>query len=113
MTLILALAFVAATVVSEYNRDSGFVGVHATCSPPYGWRVDKPNPANPHGALVPEPTEQRALARMKALAAQGTPTREIARVLAAEGHPTKRGGTWSSPTVARILGRANTKGTAA
>ncbi|MDO3637631.1 recombinase family protein [Mycolicibacterium arseniciresistens] len=45
---------------------------------------------------------------MKALAAQGKPTREIARILTAEGHPTKRGGTWSSPTVSRILARAAT-----
>lgn len=44
---------------------------------------------------------------MKALAAQGESTREIARVLTAEGHPTKRGGRWTSPIVARILKRAN------
>jgi DNA invertase Pin-like site-specific DNA recombinase len=81
-------------------------GGHATGSPPYGWRVDKPNPANPHGALVPDPAEQAALARMKELQGVGYPTREIARVLAAEGHPTKRGGRWSSPVVARILARA-------
>jgi DNA invertase Pin-like site-specific DNA recombinase len=88
-------------------------GGHATGSPPYGWRVDKPNPSNPHGALVREPAEQHALARMKQLAAQGNSTREIARALTVEGHPTKRGGAWSSPTVARILQRARTKGTAA
>jgi DNA invertase Pin-like site-specific DNA recombinase len=88
-------------------------GGHATGSPPYGWRVDKPSPANPNGALVPEPAEQRALARMTALHHDGKSTREIASVLAAEGHPTKRGGRWSSPVVARILQRANTTGTAA
>lgn len=88
-------------------------GGHATGSPPYGWRVDKPSPENPHGALVAESAEQAALARMRALAEQGASTREIARMLAAEGHPTKRGGRWTSPVVARILARANTRGTAA
>jgi DNA invertase Pin-like site-specific DNA recombinase len=83
-------------------------GGHATGSPPYGWRVDKPNPANPHGALVPDAAEQVALARMSELQGVGYSTREIARVLAAEGHPTKRGGRWTSPVVARIMGRANT-----
>lgn len=88
-------------------------GGHVDGPAPYGWRVDEPSAANPHGALVPVPAEQRALARMKALAAQGESTREIARVLTAEGHPTKRGGRWTSPVVARILQRANKKGTAA
>ena len=88
-------------------------GGHATGSPPYGWRVDKPNPENPHGALVAESAEQAALARMRALAERGASTREIARVLAAEGHPTKRGGRWSSPVVARILARIGRQDTAA
>jgi DNA invertase Pin-like site-specific DNA recombinase len=88
-------------------------GGHATGSPPYGWRVDKPSPANPNGALVPEPAEQRALACMMALHRDGKSTREIASLLAAEGHPTKRGGRWTSPVVARILQRANTTVTAA
>lgn len=88
-------------------------GGHATGSPPYGWRVDKPNADNPHGALVPEPAEQAALARMRELQAVGYSTREIARLLADEGHPTKRGGRWTSPVVARILSRAATRGTAA
>ena len=87
-------------------------GGHSTGSPPYGWRTDEPNAANPHSALVADPAEQAALARMKAMAAQGVSTREIARVLTAEGHPTKRGGQWSSPTVARILHRLNREGIA-
>ncbi|MDH6247302.1 recombinase family protein [Mycobacterium sp. OTB74] len=69
--------------------------------------------ANPNRALVPVPAEQRALAKMETLAAQGVSTREIDHVLAAEGHPTKRGGRWTSATVTRILKRANTTGTAA
>jgi hypothetical protein len=50
---------------------------------------------------------------MKAPAARGVPINEIARVLAAEGYPTKRGGRWCDAAVARILKRDNTKGTAA
>lgn len=88
-------------------------GGHVDGPAPYGWRVDEPNPSNPHGALVPVPAEQTALARMKHLRRDGVPTREIARVLTAEGHPTRKGGgTWHHATVARILARANTLGTA-
>lgn len=89
------------------------LGGHAAGSPPYGYRTAKKSADNPAGALIPDPAEQAALVRMTALAEQGVSTREIARMLTAEGHPTKRGGNWSSPTVARILSRANTKGTAA
>jgi DNA invertase Pin-like site-specific DNA recombinase len=104
--------------VSEYDRemtvDRLAAGRHAKAAKggyahgalPYGYRSVK-------GQLVPEPTEQRALARMAELHRAGQSTRKIARVLTAEGHPTKRGGPWSSPVVARILGRANSKGTAA
>jgi DNA invertase Pin-like site-specific DNA recombinase len=87
-------------------------GGHVDGPAPYGWRVDEPGPDNPHGALVPVPTEQAALARMKALAAQSTSTRQIALVLTAEGHQTRKGGAWSGPVAARILRRANTKGAA-
>ena len=70
---------------------------------PYGYRsVD--------GVLIPVPAEQHALARMRALAADGVGTREIARLLTEEGHPTKRGGNWSSPVVSRILSRATSNG---
>ncbi|MHC3004160.1 recombinase family protein [Gordonia sp. GN26] len=67
---------------------------------PYGYE-------SKDGALVPVPAEQHALARMRELAAQRIGTREIARVLTAEGHPTKRGGKWCSATVGRILNRTN------
>ena len=104
--------------ISEYDREmtvdrlaagrqaKAARGGYAHGALPYGWRSVK-------GKLVPVPAEQAALARMKALAAQGTSTRQIALVLTAEGHPTKRGGRWCAATVARILRRANTKGTAA
>jgi DNA invertase Pin-like site-specific DNA recombinase len=88
-------------------------GGHVDGPAPYGWRVDEPNPANPHGALVPVPAEQTALARMKQLHHDGQSTREIARALTAEGHPTRKGGgAWHHATIARILARANTLGTA-
>ncbi|MFC9790863.1 recombinase family protein [Rhodococcus sp. NPDC127528] len=81
-------------------------GGHANGRAPYGWRSAPRTATNPHGALVEVPAEQAALSRMLALASLGCSTREIASVLDSEGHPTKRGGKWSSPTVARILSRA-------
>ncbi|VBA47136.1 recombinase family protein [Mycobacterium attenuatum] len=104
--------------ISEYDREmtvdrlaagraaKAARGGYAHGALPYGYRTVK-------GALVPEPAEQAALARMRELQAVGYSTREIARVLAEESHPTKRGGRWSSPTVARILNRATKEGTAA
>ncbi|MFF1555305.1 recombinase family protein [Rhodococcus erythropolis] len=83
-------------------------GGHATGSAPYGWAPAPRTASNPHGALVEVPAEQEALRRMRELAAQGVSTREIARTLTGERHRTKRGGQWSSPTVARILSRAIT-----
>lgn len=88
-------------------------GGHVDGPAPYGWRTDRSNPDNPHGKLVPVPAEQRALAKMRSLHDQGVPTREIARVLDIEEHPTRHGGSWTHGTVARILKRANQKGTAA
>jgi DNA invertase Pin-like site-specific DNA recombinase len=82
------------------RRTKAAHGGYAHGTPPYGQRSVK-------GKLVPAPAEQRALVKMKALAAQGVPINEIARVLNAEGAPTKRGGKWCGATVARILKRAN------
>jgi DNA invertase Pin-like site-specific DNA recombinase len=104
--------------ISEYDREmtvdrlaagrtaKAARGGYAHGALPYGYRSVK-------GKLVPVPIEQHALAKMKALSAQGVPVNEIARVLTAEGHPTKRGGRWCGATVARILRRANTEGSAA
>lgn len=88
-------------------------GGHVNGPAPYGWRTDEPSDANPHGALVPVPEEQAVLRQMRTLAVGGSSTREIARVLNAAGHRTKRGAEWSSPTVARILNRLNREGSAA
>ena len=53
-----------------------------------------------------EESERAAVARMLELDAEGRSLREIAAVLTAEGVPTKRGGTWASMTVKKILDRA-------
>lgn len=87
------------------RRAKAAAGGHATGSPPYGWKSAKRSPSNPNGALVPVPAEQAALRRMRELRAGGASTHQIADVLTTEGHPTKRGGRWSSATVARILAR--------
>lgn len=99
--------------LAEYDRDMVVVrlqaarqakasaGGYAHGALRYGFRsVD--------GVLVPVPAEQRALAVMQNLRDQGHSTRAIAKTLAAEGFPTKRGGQWSSATVSRILSRATT-----
>ncbi|MFC6014089.1 recombinase family protein [Nocardia lasii] len=96
--------------VSEYDREmtverleaarkaKAARGGYAHGGLPYGW-------ASRGGVLVALPAEQAALRTMQALAEQGISTREIAKVLTADGHPTKRGGRWSSATVSRILSR--------
>lgn len=80
-------------------------GGHAVGPAPYGWTAQ-------HGALTPHPQEQVALARMLELSSAGLTTREVAEVLRHEGHPTKRGGNWSGPVVARILARNRPKAAA-
>lgn len=104
--------------VSEYDREmtvdrlaagraaKAARGGYAHGALPYGYRSAK-------GKLVAIPAEQRVLAAMRAMAAQRVPVNEIARVLTAEGHPTKRGGKWCGATVARILKRASVEGNAA
>jgi DNA invertase Pin-like site-specific DNA recombinase len=87
------------------RRAKAAAGGHATGATPYGWRSAKRSADNPSGALVPVRAEQAALARMTELRAAGASTRTIAMTLTAEGHPTKRGGSWSSATLSRILAR--------
>lgn len=101
--------------VAEYDREmiayrledarkaKAAKGGYAHGGLPYGYE-------SKDGALVPIPAEQRALARMRELSAQGASTRQIAAALTAEGHPTKRGGSWSGASVARIVKRTNESG---
>jgi DNA invertase Pin-like site-specific DNA recombinase len=70
-------------------------GGHANGRYPYG-----------EGPLGPIPAEQAALTTMIALRDDGASTYTIAAALTAGGHPTKRGGRWSSASVSRILNRA-------
>jgi hypothetical protein len=53
--------------------------------------------------LVEVPAEQAALALMRQWRAEGTTLEQITERLHAEGHPTKRGGTWRIGTVGHIL----------
>lgn len=87
------------------RRAKAAAGGHAIGATPFGWRSGKRSADNPNGALVPIPAEQAALARMVALRDAGESTRSIAATLTAEKYPTKRGGSWSGPTVSRILSR--------
>ncbi|MGH3725013.1 MAG: recombinase family protein [Mycobacterium sp.] len=87
------------------RRAKAAAGGHATGATPYGWRSARRSADNPAGALVPVQAEQAALERMRELRKAGHSTREIAGALTAEGHPTKRGGSWSSASVSRILAR--------
>lgn len=58
------------------------------------------------GALVPLGAEQVTIGRVRDLCAAEASIREIARILTAEGHRTKRGGTrWHPTTVARLVAR--------
>jgi site-specific DNA recombinase len=73
-------------------RSQGKAWNHA----PFGWRaVD--------GILEPDPDEQRTLARMRELRKTGCGYLKIAKVLDAEGRPTKRGGSWRAPSVRSVL----------
>lgn len=74
-------------------------GGYAHGAPPYGW-------TGTGGKLQKVPKEQAALGRILTLHEQGQSTRAIAATLTAEGHPTKRKGTWTSPVVSRIIARA-------
>lgn len=74
-------------------------------APPYGWVAAA-------GGLVEDAAEQAGRRRLLALDAAGISTRLIAKTLAEEGHPTKRGGAWTSPVVSRILARERAETTA-
>lgn len=75
------------------------LGGFAHGAPPYGYRAED-------GAVVCEPSEQAAVARISQLRAEGQSFREIAAALTAEGYVTKAGKTWWPQTVSRIVSRA-------
>ena len=52
---------------------------------------------------IPDPERRQHVERIFAMAEQGHTHGEITRALNADGIPTKRGGTWSRPTIRRML----------
>ncbi len=68
---------------------------------PYGWTL---NPLTP-GRLSPVEKEQEAIARIKALAAEGYNANWIAGEMNRELPEYARAGKWSRKTVAKIIGR--------
>lgn len=68
---------------------------------PYGYAIDPEDPTR----LVPNPAEQRAVARVRALAAEGLSADQIARNLTIAMPEAARGAAWHHRTVAKILGR--------
>lgn len=71
-------------------------GGYAGGAPRYGMRAEG-------RSLVADEGEQASIARLRALDQQGCSSRQIADTLNAEGVPSKRGGSWSSATVCRVL----------
>ncbi len=72
----------------------GYVGG----APRYGWKAED-------GNLATQRREQRALRRAQELRLDGQSYRQIAQVLAAEGHKPKRSGAWHPETLRRMLAR--------
>ena len=71
-------------------------GGYAGGAPKFGMRAEGRQ-------LVVDETERSAVVRIEALSNEGLSSRQIAAVLNAEGVPAKRGGTWSSAQVCRVL----------
>ncbi len=67
----------------------------------YGWKVDPGDPRR----LVPDDDEQRALARMRELRAEGLTCRQVADQMFEEGLTTRRGTRWRFQYVAERLRR--------
>lgn len=67
---------------------------------PYGYRPSAADPTR----LEPDPVEQRAVGRIRQLAAAGASQRAIVQALEREQHPA-RGAAWHRTTVSRILAR--------
>jgi DNA invertase Pin-like site-specific DNA recombinase len=73
-------------------------GGYACGAPPLGWRPDG-------GELVAIDDEAATLERIRELHQDGASLRQIASVLTAEGHRTKRGGRWHPETLRQVVAR--------
>jgi DNA invertase Pin-like site-specific DNA recombinase len=71
-----------------------------------GWRRSAERDAAGRAGVVHVESEAATLRRIAELRAGGLTLREIAERLEAEGHRTKRGGSWHASTVAAVLRRA-------
>jgi DNA invertase Pin-like site-specific DNA recombinase len=80
------------TAALHYKKTHGQVYNHT----PFGFNTIG-------GSLIPDATEQAAIARMGALRKQGVSYNGIANLLNAEAVPTKQGGVWRSQTVKNII----------
>jgi len=74
-----------------------------------GWSRGTSTDAKGRRVVELEPGEAATVARAVELRAEGCTMREIAATLTAEGHATKRGGTWAAGTVLKVLRRAATE----
>ncbi|MGB6064336.1 MAG: recombinase family protein [Desulfomonilaceae bacterium] len=75
---------------------------------PFGFQVEeKAQPGKDRllKVLIPEPTEQKIIARIHELKAAGHGYRSIASELNREGYKTRTGVAWSHKTVIKIMGR--------
>ncbi len=80
-------------------------GMHAVGQHPYGWR------SGGKGAdSVVHPDEQRVVARILAMRAEGSSYREVAAALDAAGLPPRRAERWSAASVRLIAERATSSG---
>ena len=70
---------------------------------PYGFRLD---PDARPGTLVADPDEQRTIAAVAAMRAEGSTLAAIARVLNASGYRTRSGARFRSETVRRLVATA-------
>ena len=75
---------------------------------PFGYSVEEreqPGKDKPLKVLVPEPNEQKIIARILELKVDGYSFRRIAQELNREHYQTRTGTAWSHKTVAKIVGR--------
>jgi hypothetical protein len=74
-------------------------GGYAYGGPPFGFRAS-------NGELVPEPSEQLTLTRIRELRSQRLTLREVGARLDAEGLRPRRGGCWNSEILSKIVRRS-------